>query len=790
MDTLAQSLNQMAFWPDPSWLTFSDALSLGQVAEMSTWVFPAPVATPLVLAFDAPEELDSKHGTEKESKALEIRHPTTGAVISRTGELQSETAPGLRASDLQKTFEIRNPKTGKVILPTEEPEVKQLDGRAHSLRADSGIQKALEIRNPKTGKVISRAEDLREQQSGINVGITQINDCRRQSECPASDLASEMENDDRGRNAFHLNHLADVAWKAAAARATRRLRLPKLRGDHSFFSCLNLDSPCRLPQGSPFAVGSADVKRKVARECRPPYKQKLISETPSLAVDKIQPLPEVPGCPLEKVPASVAQLIATLALEPATAIRKSVPKKVSSLKRNEVIAAMKRSLVLQAMQRMGREGQLDSKESGFEELSTVAESSDVASEEHKATGFVGRDGSESSFPNLLVEHEHDHYNLNDELSLEHAGVDLLAGKDSATLSLLKFRFVVDDRPMPGELATVSAGDVEEEASQSGLAQSQSGSARRCDQSLQPCTDQPSVPAYRPGNAVARSPQKEMRREVQSLLNKVCPESVAMICDKIASIQVNSADDLEIIIASIFKKAVSEPHYCETYADLAFGLKPVFPEFPSSMGGKPVTFRSALLNICQNEFDNLPTCMELTAEDAEKYGHEDLDCRQKKCKERVLANMKFIGHLFLRQLLSAKVIGTIIQELTLCSNPDKVPEEHIIECAVELLVSIGHTLESLPATKAALLRVCSRLRDLKSMRAEDGKHIYRKRVQFAIENLLAVRQAGWTRRVFGEGKAKTKEEIRLDQERDLNAKGGHCGQEVLAGERPLYIANRL
>ena len=37
------------------------------------------------------------------------------------------------------------------------------------------------------------------------------------------------------------------------------------------------------------------------------------------------------------------------------------------------------------------------------------------------------------------------------------------------------------------------------------------------------------------------------------------------------------------------------------------------------------------------------------------------------QDRVLANMKFIGQLFLRSLLSAKIIGSVIQDLTNCEQ---------------------------------------------------------------------------------------------------------------------------
>merc|ERR1719436_852342 len=189
-----------------------------------------------------------------------------------------------------------------------------------------------------------------------------------------------------------------------------------------------------------------------------------------------------------------------------------------------------------------------------------------------------------------------------------------------------------------------------------------------------------------------SPGGDLKRTVQGLLNKICPENVTTITEKIAAVEVQTADQLEIIIELIFKKALAEPHYCQTYADLVFALKSVFPEFPSPDGGKPITFKSSVLNICQNEFEELITNVEPTDGEKARFSGEDLDICRKKRKARILANMKFIGHLFLRQLLSAKVVGSVMQELTLCDKGDSLPKEHVIECATELLLSIGYTLE--------------------------------------------------------------------------------------------------
>jgi len=280
------------------------------------------------------------------------------------------------------------------------------------------------------------------------------------------------------------------------------------------------------------------------------------------------------------------------------------------------------------------------------------------------------------------------------------------------------------------------------------------------------------------------PADELRRSVQSLLNKVCPENISQIVGKLAAVEVSSCEQLETIIELIFKKALAEPHYCETYADLVFSLKSVFPEFPSPTGGKPLTFKSAVLNICQGEFEQLllepePPCK------AHVVDSEELELQRKQRRDRMRANMKFVGHLFLRQLLSVKVVGSVVCELVSCYDPSMLPEEHAVECAIELCMAIGHTLEAMPVGQSVLGQVCGRLLELKGQKTEGGKGkgAYSKRVQFQILDLLETRSAGWCKKSF-KTSAKTKDEIRQEQERE----GSRVGPErAIAGLRPEYLS---
>jgi len=146
---------------------------------------------------------------------------------------------------------------------------------------------------------------------------------------------------------------------------------------------------------------------------------------------------------------------------------------------------------------------------------------------------------------------------------------------------------------------------------------------------------------------------------------------------------------------------------------------------------------------------------------------------------------------LRQLLTAKIIASIIQDMTMCGAEKEtdVPQEHIIECICELLQAIGATFESMPMGKPSLVMVCSRLMELKVRKVKD-KHIYSKRIQFGIQDLLDTRAKGWERKVF-KIKAKTIEEVRVQQEKEIRDK--ERGVEIstgaetqIAGQRPAYL----
>lgn len=61
--------------------------------------------------------------------------------------------------------------------------------------------------------------------------------------------------------------------------------------------------------------------------------------------------------------------------------------------------------------------------------------------------------------------------------------------------------------------------------------------------------------------------EETRKNVQSIMNKMTREKFDPLAAKLASIDMESRETLEAVIQMIFDKALSEPHFCDMYADL-------------------------------------------------------------------------------------------------------------------------------------------------------------------------------------------------------------------------------
>merc|ERR1712061_177654 len=139
----------------------------------------------------------------------------------------------------------------------------------------------------------------------------------------------------------------------------------------------------------------------------------------------------------------------------------------------------------------------------------------------------------------------------------------------------------------------------------------------------------------------------------------------------------------------------------------------------------------LLSTCQVEFESLPATLDPPAAERSSMDAEGVNDFRKKTKNRALANVKFIGYLYLRGLLPEKLISTVTFELL--STRDI--QEHKVECALELLQTVGPKLDNTEKGQSLMQQFIARLTDLKRPDPVTGKTALSKRVQMLVQDLF-------------------------------------------------------
>ncbi|KNH07744.1 hypothetical protein XU18_1635 [Perkinsela sp. CCAP 1560/4] len=212
------------------------------------------------------------------------------------------------------------------------------------------------------------------------------------------------------------------------------------------------------------------------------------------------------------------------------------------------------------------------------------------------------------------------------------------------------------------------------------------------------------------------------KEIRGMLNKITPKKYVDVVCRSDLIGVYTSDArMSAVVGLIFDKALQDPTYSQLYVEFSKDIHNFAPR-PE----KGVEFRRQIIDQTQFVFENAV----LRAEDAVD------ELTEHKLRKRQLANMKFIGELFMSDLINTNSADFIISSL-LGENSAAAPSPAAIEMVSTFLRRVGGALAK---SGAEIIDHAARRLAFLLKHAE-----YPTRVRFMIMDILEARASNWTSR---------------------------------------------
>eukprot|EP01066_Platyproteum_vivax_P006798 Platyproteum_vivax@DN2498_c0_g1_i1.p1 len=220
-----------------------------------------------------------------------------------------------------------------------------------------------------------------------------------------------------------------------------------------------------------------------------------------------------------------------------------------------------------------------------------------------------------------------------------------------------------------------------------------------------------------------SEHEKFARKLRGYLNKLTIERFESLCKQILDSGFASILDVKAAVTMIFEKATTQHHYIGMYTELCRRLNEHLDDYCVGLDRTEKSFRRILLDQCQDSFNKyLEPPPNTDSEDPELYF---------KYKRSMLGNIKFIGELIDKSMISSRVIKEIVNECL-----ERAEERHI-ETAIELLKAIGSSFDNQEFHRQEELDLC--FGRLKKMLKSPKTTV---RSQCLIKDLLELRSTSW------------------------------------------------
>ncbi|XP_066567781.1 eukaryotic translation initiation factor 4 gamma 1-like [Amia ocellicauda] len=249
--------------------------------------------------------------------------------------------------------------------------------------------------------------------------------------------------------------------------------------------------------------------------------------------------------------------------------------------------------------------------------------------------------------------------------------------------------------------------------------------------------------------------EEMFRRMRSILNKLTPQMFHQLMRQVTELTIDTEERLKGVVDLIFEKAISEPNFSVTYANMCHCLM----EFHVPTTGKPgvtVTFRKMLLSRCKTEFEKDKGSNEVVEKKQKQLDASLGEEAKGQHHRRALGNIQFIGQLFKVKMLNENTMHNCIIVKLL-----RKQDEESLECLCRLLSTIGKDLHSEKA-KPPMDQYFNQMEQMVKERKTSS------RIRFMLQDVLDLRRDNWVPRRGDQG-PKTidhiHKEAQLDEHRE-------------------------
>ncbi|CAN6486723.1 unnamed protein product [Victoria cruziana] len=266
-------------------------------------------------------------------------------------------------------------------------------------------------------------------------------------------------------------------------------------------------------------------------------------------------------------------------------------------------------------------------------------------------------------------------------------------------------------------------------------------------------------------------EETKQRQLKAILNKLTPQNFEKLFMQVKEVDIDNVVTLKGVISQIFDKALMEPTFCEMYADFCFHLAGALPDMVEN--NEKITFKRLLLNKCQEEFERgereQAEADKNEEEGAAKQTEEEREEQRLKYRRRMLGNIRLIGELYKKKMLTERIMHECIKKLLgQFDNPD----EEDIEALCKLMSTIGTIIDH-PIAKEHMDAYFDRMQKLSANQQISS------RVRFMLRDTIDLRRNKWQQRRKVEGPKKI-EEVHRDAAQERQAQVGRTARSSSMG----------